>query len=275
MPRDDVILDVEQPSEAYEIAYAPDDVSVWGTVPHTVGEAISGLAGIAGGAGTAVTAAAAISAQKIVVGDDGVRGVKNTNLTVTDANGTALLERVSHIEMDGYIRHNTGAVNLLVFLSAGGSAVNAVKITNHITGNAPIITVDGDADCSLTIQPLTGGILTLGLAGDIELGDGTERDMLPNTDGKVNLGTAAKQFNNGFLAGKLTATGGVRTAFSTDNVSDPPSDAEIDTAFGEPGTVGAGFIGIIDDNGGGVDGDVWLCVSTGSKWFTVGMTEAV
>jgi hypothetical protein len=64
-------------------------------------------------------------------------------------------------------------------------------------------------------------------------------------------------------------------AFSTNNVSDPPSDAEIDAAFGTPAQVGGGFIGVIDDNGGGVSGDVWLCVSNSSAWFYVGLTKAV
>lgn len=63
--------------------------------------------------------------------------------------------------------------------------------------------------------------------------------------------------------------------FSTDNVTDPPTDAEIDAAFGTPATVGSGFLGVIDDNAGGGSGDVWACFSNGSAWFYVGLTKAV
>ena len=41
-----------------------------------------------------------------------------------------------------------------------------------------------------------------------------------------------------------------RTRISTDNISNPPTDAEIDAAFDTPANLPSGFIGIIDDAGG-------------------------
>jgi hypothetical protein len=60
--------------------------------------------------------------------------------------------------------------------------------------------------------------------------------------------------------------GGIRTITATDNVDDiEPTDAQLDTAFGTPATVGEGFIGIIDDNN--AETRVWLCVAVGSTWW--------
>lgn len=61
--------------------------------------------------------------------------------------------------------------------------------------------------------------------------------------------------------------------FSDDDVSDPPSDAELDAAFGAPGTLGEGFVGVLDDDGGAVD--CYLCWTDGTAWFYVKGTKAV
>lgn len=65
---------------------------------------------------------------------------------------------------------------------------------------------------------------------------------------------------------------GMRTIVAIDDVTDPPTDAELDTAFGAPATVGAGFVGILDDNNGGVD--VWLVYTDGASWFYLQGTTA-
>ena len=65
----------------------------------------------------------------------------------------------------------------------------------------------------------------------------------------------------------------VVVAVTTDDVSNPPTDAELDTAFGTPAALGAGFVGLVND--GGADTTVWLAMSTGAKWFYASMTEAV
>lgn len=62
-------------------------------------------------------------------------------------------------------------------------------------------------------------------------------------------------------------------AVSTDNVSDPPTDGELDTAFGAPADLGAGFIGVVDDND--ADTDVWLCYTNGTSWWYTVLTKAV
>ena len=74
---------------------------------------------------------------------------------------------------------------------------------------------------------------------------------------------------------KIITTDGIRTKKVVDDISDPPTDAELDTAFGDSTTVGAGFVGIIDDNGVGTD--CYICWTTGvaGEWFYAKGTKAV
>jgi len=61
-------------------------------------------------------------------------------------------------------------------------------------------------------------------------------------------------------------------AYTTD-VSNPPTDAELDAAFGTPAAVGAGFTVLIDDAGG--DANDYLVVSNGTSWWYATLTKAV
>ena len=70
----------------------------------------------------------------------------------------------------------------------------------------------------------------------------------------------------------LTA-GGIRTITALDDISIPPTDAQLDTAFGEPATVGAGFIGLVNDNDAGTS--CYLCISNGTNWFYRAYVKAV
>jgi hypothetical protein len=96
--------------------------------------------------------------------------------------------------------------------------------------------IHSDQDGSLTLR---GDLQTVvGVPGDIVLGDSTERDMYPQTTLKINLGKSAAWFNEGYID-KL------HVGWAEDNVSSPPTDAELDTAFGTPAAVG-------DNDKGGV-----------------------
>ena len=57
------------------------------------------------------------------------------------------------------------------------------------------------------------------------------------------------------------------------NVSNPPTDAEIDAAFDTPANVGDGYAAFIDDNGAGAN--LWLVVSDGTNWWYQAFTKAV
>lgn len=61
--------------------------------------------------------------------------------------------------------------------------------------------------------------------------------------------------------------------FSTANVSTPPTDAELDSAFGTPASVGPAFTALLDDNGAGVN--VYWVASNGTSWYYNAMILAV
>jgi len=65
----------------------------------------------------------------------------------------------------------------------------------------------------------------------------------------------------------------VEIHYHTDNVSNPPTDAELDAAFGTPATVGSGFVAILNDAGAGAH--VYLVASTGAAWYHVEFTLAI
>lgn len=57
------------------------------------------------------------------------------------------------------------------------------------------------------------------------------------------------------------------------DVSNPPTDAQLDAQFGPPAEVGAGFMRVIDDNGAG--SNLYLVLSDGSNWWHIAATKAV
>lgn len=59
----------------------------------------------------------------------------------------------------------------------------------------------------------------------------------------------------------------------TTDVSNPPTDAQLDAIFGTPGTVGAGFTAIVNDAAGSTS--VWLVWSDGASWWYEQGTKAV
>ena len=72
---------------------------------------------------------------------------------------------------------------------------------------------------------------------------------------------------------RLEAAGWPRTQYSIANVLDPPLDGNLDADFGTPATLGPGFIGVVNDNN--ADTDIWLCVTTATKWYYIQLTEAL
>ena len=101
------------------------------------------------------------------------------------------------------------------------------------------IFIHSNADGELTLQG--DSLTTVGVAGDIVLGDSTERDMYPQTTAKVNLGKTSNKFNNGYftndvtIGNDLTVTGD--TVISGDTYWDTEGGG---LAFGEISTYEAG-----------------------------------
>jgi hypothetical protein len=63
----------------------------------------------------------------------------------------------------------------------------------------------------------------------------------------------------------LEATGGIITVNVEDDIGDPPTQQNMDDAFGAGAAGNDGMIGIINDAGAGAN--AWLCVNTDGAWY--------
>jgi len=94
---------------------------------------------------------------------------------------------------------------------------------------------------------------------------------MPRIYNSIVAGTSRTQAVRTEWTNETLPVGVVR--ISTDNVAGTPTIAELNTAFGTAATVGAGFLAVLDDNGGGTA--FFLCGSDGTNWFTVRLTKAL
>lgn len=156
------------------------------------------------------------------------------------------------IAQRGATRNNRFEIGYVSSAASGG---------NIITGDF--------ADFSIT----TAGNVGIGMTAVEKLDvNGTIKGTgYKSSDGSAGVsGTVAgSTFKDGLLT---TAVSGVKLTVSTADVSSPPTDAELDSAFGTPATVGAGFIGIVNDNNTGTA--EYLCWSDGTNWFYAAGTKA-
>jgi hypothetical protein len=108
------------------------------------------------------------------------------------------------------------------------------------------------------------------------VGTQTERTAYETADlaaGSLWMQTSGNDADPGAYVWTGTEWERITPAMSNDDVSNPPTDAELDTAFGTPATVGDAFLGIVDDNAAATN--VWLCVAKNSAWWYVALTKAV
>lgn len=128
-------------------------------------------------------------------------------------------------------------------------------ISGMVAGELCIITANNSAR-TVVVKHGTDNI-TCANARDISLDDTVKTVLL--------LGTAA-----GVNAYPLFER---NTQVDTTDVSNPPTDAEIDSIFGTPATVGAGFTAYIDDAGAG--SNFYQVTSDGTNWWIFTGTKAV
>lgn len=74
---------------------------------------------------------------------------------------------------------------------------------------------------------------------------------------------------------KLDATTeGIMTKVAVNNVNDTtPTAAELTTSFGAPSAAGAGFVGVVNDNAGGVNS--YIVWTDGTSFFYLKGTKAL
>jgi hypothetical protein len=109
---------------------------------------------------------------------------------------------------------------------------------------------------------VANGVITLNsISGGS--GSGAAVPDAENTVSFQNNGTAIATIK-GTGRGDFT-NGGIVTKYSENNVSTPPTGAEMNTAFGNSSEVTDGFIGILND--AGADARVYTCLAVGDgKW---------
>jgi len=120
------------------------------------------------------------------------------------------------------------------------------------------IYINSNADGEMTIT--ADSMINLGTAGDVKIGDSTERDFYPSTSLKVNLGTTSNKFKDVVCSNLIhadycsvtttansTASATTRDVFDEDNYTSYTSDANV-TARGITYASGTGRFTV--DNAG-------------------------
>lgn len=230
--------------------------------------------------------------------------IANADLT----SGAGNLADYDYLELRAYgLRSNVAATRDVAYLRAGTSATLDTTATNY-----SIVTEGADGSTQIAgrvdepaIATITGAtalansvsdfVIRIDAPGSAKLktalcishdrsaataqGTRTINWQWENT-GAIDI-LALTTDNPGtalFLAGarlqivgfKEEVIGGLDT--STANVSNPPTDAELDSALGTPAAVGAGYQCLLDD--GGADTNVYLVVSNGTSWWYTALTKA-
>ena len=75
-----------------------------------------------------------------------------------------------------------------------------------------------------------------------------------------------------YFAGKVAHNLGLQTQYVAAAISNPPTAAEIISAFGAAATAGAGFVGVLKDSG--VGAKEYTCACNGATWSYALMTAA-
>ncbi|MFA5037766.1 MAG: hypothetical protein WC479_11400 [Candidatus Izemoplasmatales bacterium] len=150
------------------------------------------------------------------------------------------------------IANNTDTTASDTAADAGGAAAPTVNTTTNL-----FVSAVADSATAIGFVANSAALSTAGSKIWSWQNNGTEKAYLTK-DGKAYF-----------------ATGGIQTIKSVANVSAPPTDAELDSAFGDPTVVGSGFIGIVDDNDAGTD--CYICWTTGTagEWFYLAGTKAL
>jgi hypothetical protein len=197
------------------------------------------------------------------------------NLTVTNQLVVSPLteNRLAIVGADGLIEDDANLTWDGSDLTVGGSVIvqsgsndTQLNFTN-LAGEGGYLTSTAAADAILT-----GGMDYVGgswyarhtAAGGYQINNGIHY-WYGNTGLTVDITMSPTARMSLSTVGLLYPTGGIRTKHSTADVSNPPTDAELDSAFGTPATVGAGFLGTLDDNGAG--SNVYFVFSDGSNWW--------
>lgn len=147
-------------------------------------------------------------------------------------------------ESEYLFTQNTSAACSLI-CKGGGTGIGRLKAVNGADDNASI------------------SMVAFATQANIETGNSITKLAIQKNNVEVGANTSAL----------LTLLGDIKQRVHTDNVSNPPTDTELDVIFGIPATVGAGFTAYIDDNGAGTN--FYYITTNGASWFYTLMAKAI
>lgn len=144
--------------------------------------------------------------------------------------------------------------------------ITQAAIANGASGHILILGV--------ATYPTTG----MGVGDALYVSDtaGSATNTRPTTGHIMRVGDVIKVGASGIGRILISMTGAVQiddpVNVSSANVSNPPTDAELDSEYGTPASVGNGFISLLDDNA--ADINVYLVASNGTSWWYTALTKA-
>lgn len=215
-----------------------------------------------------------LGAATTLVSSTGKLEFRDTGLVISSsADGQLDIDADSEVEITAPIVD----VNASTGLALDGANLNSdwtVNLTKQICFGDSAVNISSPSDGDLTIA--SDGTLTMsgttqtviGEYGNCDFGEsgGTVYDFRPAADVESDLGSSVRRWRECWVDE-------LHVQVSTADVSSPPTDAQLDTAFGTPGTLGEGFVGLVDDNN--AEATVWLCAAIGSTWWYTSTTKAV
>jgi hypothetical protein len=156
-----------------------------------------------------------------------------------------------------YVLAGTYTAKDCLISSANGDEDAYIFNFDHCYGNTTVV----NSSASLT----AGSVITTKNCTDITVANADDVNVVWNNYGallKDGSGTRTEMQD-----------GIDRFPVFTDDVSNPPTDAELDSAIGTPADKGAGYKAIVDDNGAGAN--VYLVVSDGTNWWHQALTKSI
>jgi len=198
----------------------------------------------------------------------GTARARGTTASPTVVADTDVLGQYMAAGYDGTDYHTAGGIRVLV---DGTPGANDIPASTAIFGR-----IAGAADVYEAAR-FGANIILSPNGGDVTIGDGSPGvDYTLTFDGETNDGLITWMEDEDYFqfADKIDATtSGIRVPVSTADTSNPPTDAELDAAFGTPATVGTGFFAILDDAGAGTA--VYHVSSDGTNWWYTTATKAL
>lgn len=254
---------------------------------------------IAGGTSIMEVATSSINVKKQVRGTTGAASAPSFSFEVDTDNGMYLSgTNAIGFATAGVARGGIGNTGIWTLGSASSTVTHAINGNINVTRNSTLgasgshtLTVRGAATIGTTATTVTHTVnshLTM-VGGQVKLTNGNATAASLTFASTTGLGVYRVGSGVlGFTAGgvlqmridssqvevtpKMFVSGGVRTKNSTANVTNPPTDAELDSAFGTGASAGTGFIGTLNDNGSGTA--AFLVFSDGTNWWYLAGTKA-